>query len=278
MPVLVTSAQRALPRRIARRLLDEGGEVRAYAHGDASSLRAAGAMVASGEVDDEGRLEAAMEQVHTVIHVGGGLLSTDLDALERDADVVATAAANAGVARVILLSLPGADSHAEEPLRRAKGRVEQRFEQAEPPSVVLRVSWLDTDTVTDALLASGLANELGHVEIAPVRVEDLVELVVAFDRARSSAAEGHLVVAADGPQRRTVAAHLRRREGERASLVGRRLPSQGVMDRLRRAVTDGPWWTTDPVVVDGWAFADLEPRPCGLDEPAGLPDATTPHG
>ena len=278
MPVLVTSAQRPLPRRIARRLLDEGGEVRAYAHGDVTSLRAAGAMVASGEVDDEGRLEAAMEQVHTVIHVGGGLLTTDLDDLERDADVVATAATNAGVRRVILLSLPGADPDADEPLRRAKGRVEQRFEQAEPPSVVLRVSWLDTQAVTDALLASGLVGDLGHVEIAPVRVDDLVELVVAFDRARSSADEGHLVIAADGPERRTLAEHLRRREGDRASLVGRRLPDQDVVDRLRRAVAEGPWWTADPVVVDGWTFADLEPRTCVLDEPASLVDPSTPRG
>jgi uncharacterized protein YbjT (DUF2867 family) len=278
MPFLVTSAQRPLPRRIVRRLLDEGGEVRAYAHGDATSLRAAGAMVATGEVDDEGRLEAAMEQVHTVIHVGGGLLTTNLDDLERDADVVATAATNAGVRRVILLSLPGADAHAEEPLRRAKGRVEQRFAQAEPPSVVLRVSWLDTQAVTDALLASGLAGELGPVEIAPVRVDDLVELVAAFDRARSSATEGHLVVAADGPERRSLADHLRRREGERASLVGRRLPDRGVVDRLRGAVADGPWWTVDPAVVDGWAFADIVPRACEVDQQAGLPGPSTPRG
>jgi hypothetical protein len=71
MPVLVTSAQHPLARRIALRLLEEGGEVRAYAHGAVADLRAAGAIVASGEVDDEGRLEAAMVQVHTVVHVGG---------------------------------------------------------------------------------------------------------------------------------------------------------------------------------------------------------------
>lgn len=269
MPVLVTSAQRSLPRRIARRLLDEGGEVRAYAHGDASSLRAAGAMVATGEVDDEGHLEAALEQAHTVVHVGGGLLSSDLDALERDAEVVATAATNAGVRRVILLSLPGADPAADEPLRRAKGRVERRFAQADPPSVVLRASWVDTDASADALLTSGLATELGDVEIAPVRVEDLVELVVAFDRARSSASEGHLVVAADGPERRTLAEHLARREGGGTSLVGRRLPDPAVVERLRQALTGGPWWTADPVVVDGWEFAGIDPGTCGQRTPSG---------
>lgn len=279
MPVLVTSAQRSLPRRIARRLLDEGGEVRAYADGDASSLRAAGAMVASGEVDDEGRLEAAMEQAHTVVHVGGGLLSPDRDALERDAEVVATAAANAGVRRVIVLSLPGADPDAAEPLRRVKGRVEQRFARAAVPSIVLRTSWVDTAASADAMLTSGLATELSDVEIAPVRVEDLVELVVAFDRARSSAAEGHLVVAADGPERITLGEHLRRREQGRPSLVGRRLPDPTVVSGLRAAVAGGPWWSADPVVVDGWSFTGLTPRTCGDTGPTGdgaagtIPDA-----
>lgn len=265
MPVLVTSAQRSLPRRIARRLLDEGGEVRAYAHGEVTSLRAAGAMVASGEVDDEGRLEAAMEQVHTVVHVGGGLLSRDLDALERDADVVATAAANAGARRVIVLSLPGADPDADEPLRRAKGRIEARFAEAAPPSVALRVSWVDTAAATDAVLAGGLLAEAEDVEVAPVRVEDLLELVVAFDRARSRAAEGHLVVAADGPDRLTLADHLRRRDPDHRRLTGRRLPDPDTLALLRSALA-GPWTTHDPVLVDGWAFADVDPRPC-VDPP-----------
>jgi uncharacterized protein YbjT (DUF2867 family) len=265
MPVLVTSAQRSLPRRLARRLLDEGGEVRAYAHGDATSLRAAGAMVATGEVDDEGRLEAAMEQVHTVVHVGGGLLSADLDALVRDAEVVATAAANAGVRRLIALSMPGADPDAADPLRRAKGRVEECFAQAAPPSIVLRPSWVDTDAAADAVLAGGLLADAEEVEVAPVRTDDLLELVVGFDRARSSATAGHLVVAANGPERHRLADHLRRRDPAHRSLVGRRLPDPAVLATLRTALA-GPWTTTEATVVDGWAFADVVPRPCDEQE------------
>lgn len=272
MPVLVTSAQRPLARRIAHRLLDEGGEVRAYGHGDTSLLRAAGAIVASGEVDDEGRLEAAMAQVHTVVHVGGGLFSPEAEALEVDADVVATAAENAEVRRVVLLSLPGADPEAEEPLRRAKGRVEQRFARAGPPSIAVRVSWVDTAAAADALRTTGLAGELGAVPVAPVRVGDLVELVVGLDRARSSAQEGHLVLAADGPERRTLAEHLERREGSAGGgLVGRRLLGEDDVPLLRAAVAAGPWWTEDPVVLDGWPLTGVTPRapgPAG-EEPGG---------
>ncbi|MEX2504715.1 MAG: hypothetical protein WD378_07685, partial [Egicoccus sp.] len=66
MPVLVTAAHRPLAKQIALRLLQEGGEVRAYGSGDTSQLRSAGAFVATGTADDEGRLESAMAEVHTV--------------------------------------------------------------------------------------------------------------------------------------------------------------------------------------------------------------------
>jgi hypothetical protein len=53
MPVLVTDAHRPLAQHLVVRLLDEGGEVRAYTSGDASQLRVAGACVAHGTVDDD---------------------------------------------------------------------------------------------------------------------------------------------------------------------------------------------------------------------------------
>ncbi len=275
MPALVTAAHQRLSRRIARRLLDEGGEVRAYADGDVSLLRAAGAIVATGEVDDEGRLEAAMAQVHTVVHVGGGLLHRDAEAIDREAAVVARAAENAGVRRLVALSLPGADPDAADPLRRAKGRAERHLAAAEVPTVVLRLSWVDTDALLDAMLTSGLGREFGETEIAPVRVEDVVELVVEFDRARSSAASGHLVVAADGPERLRLAEWLERRTGRASGhagagsadtgtgLVGRRLVDEASAPLLRSAVGSGPWTTSDPVAVDGWSFTGIEPRPVG---------------
>jgi uncharacterized protein YbjT (DUF2867 family) len=263
MPVLVTAAHRPLARRIALRLLEEGGEVRAYARGDVSHLRAGGAIVASGEVDDEGRLEAAMAEVHTVVHVGGGLLTSAPRQLELEAATVAVAASNAGVQRLIGLSLPGAASDAPDPLRRSKAAEEARLADAEPPSVVLRASLVDTPALRDALATAGLGPELLRtVEVAPVRVDDLVELVVAFDRARSRSRHGHLVVSADGPTRMSLQAYLDRvgvaRPG-RGGLVGRRLTDDIRAPLLRGALAAGPWITEDAVVVDGWEFAGLHP-------------------
>ncbi len=262
MPVLLTSAHRPLARRLALRLLDEGGEVRAYGHGDTSALRAAGAFVASGTPDDEGRLDAACTDVHTVVHVGGGFLDPDPERMIQDVEVLLRAVRGAGVRRVIALSVPGAEHQAADPLRRAKAAVEERLAEAEVPTIVIRSSLVVTPATIDALATIGLGPEERAVELAPVRITDLLELVVAFDRARSRATAGHLVVAADGPERLTVEQLLVRR-GVSApgsgGLVGRTLPPAWLEEQLP-AVLRGPWWTEEPTVLDGWTFGGLTPQ------------------
>jgi uncharacterized protein YbjT (DUF2867 family) len=264
VPVLVTAAQQPLARRIATRLLEEGGEVRTFGIGDTASLRAAGAFVATGTPDDEGRLEAALAEVHTLVHVGGGLLSPDPDRIVAAAQVAARAATNAGIRRIIALSLPGADPDATEPLRRAKAAAEALFAAVPCPSVIVRCSLVDTPAARDALATAGLGPEALAVELAPVRMVDLIELVVAFDRARSSLAAGHLVVAADGPERMSVAGYLDRVGAVGpGSRVGRRLVPAGADAQLPATLIDGPWWSEDPTLVDGWAFAGFAPEPPG---------------
>lgn len=277
VPVLVTAAHQPLARRLAARLLEEGGEVRATADGDVSALRAAGAFIATATADDEGRLEAALADVHTVVHVGGGLATRDPQRIVADAEVVARAAAGAGVRRLIALSLPGASPQAADEVRRAKAAAEQRLSELACPTIVLRVGLLDTPWLRDTLITAGLPPELLTTPIRPVRVQDLLELVVAFDRARATSREGHLVVAADGPHTTSVAGYLDRvvaggvgggADGVgagntgRISRVGRRLADAEVVARLA-AVLAGPWQQDAPELVDGWAFAGLDPAPPG---------------
>ena len=243
------------------------------ADGDVSALRAAGAFVASATADDEGRLEAALADVHTVVHVGGGVATRDPQRIVADAEVVARAAEGAGVRRLITLSLPGASPQASDPLRRAKAAAEERLSTLPCPTIALRVGLLDTPWLRDTLITGGLPPELLATQIRPVRVIDLLELVVAFDRARASSREGHLVVAADGPRTTSVAGYLDRvvaggaagsaggpaaPQPGRISRVGRRLADAEVVDRLS-AVLAGPWEQDAPELVDGWHFAGLEP-------------------
>lgn len=272
MPVLVTAAEQPLARQIATRLLQEGGEVRAYADGDTSALRAAGAFIASGTPDDEGRLEAAAAEVHTIVHVGGGLLTSDPSAIVRDAGVLLRAAGNAGVRRIIGLSLPGASPQANDPIRQAKGEFEGRFEQAPVPTIVLRSSLVATPRIRDVLATAGIGAAGRQVPVAPIQPADLVEAVVAFDRARSSATTGHLVVALDGPERLTVGAWLTRSgvaAPGRGGMVGRQLADIARTAHLQDAL-DGPWWTEDPTVLDGWGFTGITPAPpVGSPPPSG---------
>jgi uncharacterized protein YbjT (DUF2867 family) len=262
MPVLVTAAHRAVPRRLATELLAEGGEVRVVADGDVAALRAAGAFVATATADDEGRIEAALAQVHTLVHDASDPLA-DADELRRDADVVARAATGAQVRRVVLLSLPGAAADAADPLRRAAAAAEAAIAAVPCPTVVLRVGPIDTPAFRDACNLGG--RPLEGIEVAPVRLDDVAALVVAFDRARSSAPDGHLLVSAPGPIVLTVRGYLDRvgvaRPGA-GGLVGRRLPDGRTGGSLRDVLA-GPWRDREPAVVDGWAFAGIEPRPPG---------------
>lgn len=255
MPVLVTAAHQPLARRIAARLLEEGGEVRAYGSGDTAALRAAGAFVASGDGDDEGRLEAALADVHTLIHVGGGVL-TSPDRIVAHAEVAARAAANAGVRRVITLSLPGAGAAARDEIRRAKGRAEEVLTAVPAPTVVIRTGLLDTPVLRDALTTVGLDDEVLAGDVAPVRVEDVIEVVAAFDRARSRSSHGQLVVATPGPRWMTLADYVGR-VGVHGR-IGRRLPDPATSRRLADALA-GPWRDDYPGIVDAWQFTGTVP-------------------
>lgn len=261
MPVLVTAAHQPFSRRLAARILEEGGEVRVTAAGDVASLRAAGAFVATATSDDEGRLEAALADVHTLVHVGGGLATRDSGRIVADAEVAARAARGAGVRRIIALSVAGATPDASDPFRRAKAAMEAAFADLPCPTIVLRLGLVDTPALRDALVTAGLDPAHLDVVVRPVRVADVLELVVAFDRARARSTQGHLVVAADGPQAMSVAGYLDRVTGSQAGrgrLLGRRLPDAATIDRLVATLV-GRWEQTEPHLLDGWGFAQLEP-------------------
>jgi uncharacterized protein YbjT (DUF2867 family) len=264
VPALVTGAHRPLARRIASALLAAGGEVRVHGRGDVSLLRAAGAIAAPGDGDDEGHLEASLEQVHTAVHVGRGVLAPAPEVLVAEALTLARAAAGAGVKRVIALSVPGAAPDASDPLRAAMGEVERILAAGPVPSVVVRTSLVDTPAMRDGLATAGVSDEARATRVDPVRPDDVVDLVAAFDDLRSSAPRGHVTFTADGPTPLTVAGYLDRVGVARVgtgSLVGRRVldPSRVPMLLPSLAI---PWIATDDGhagLPDAWSFTGLTP-------------------
>ncbi len=108
MPVLVAPADTPLGVALVRALRADGAEVRAWAtgDGDVGALRAAGAFVAVGDLDDEGRLDAAMTDAHTVVGLHAHPLVRDADRLDADLRALLTAAEKAGVARLAQRAAP----------------------------------------------------------------------------------------------------------------------------------------------------------------------------
>jgi uncharacterized protein YbjT (DUF2867 family) len=265
MPVLITGAHRPLARRVATALLEEGGEVRVHSSGDVASLRAGGAIVAAGDGDDEGHLEAALAQVHTAVHVGRGVLAPSPDVLVAEARTLATAATGAGVRRIVALSVAGAAVDAPDPLRAAYGEVEAILAAAPVPTVVIRASLVDTPAIRDALATAGLSTDERDRPVAPVRPADVVELVVAYDRLRSSAASGHAAFAADGPATLSLREYLERvgiRRPGSGSLVGRRALDPDRVPMLLPSLA-GPWVNGPGDLPDAWRFAAVTPSVTG---------------
>ena len=254
MPVLVHAAHRPLGRALARRLREEGGQVRATASSAVGLLRAEGVHTAACDPDDEGVLEAALTQVHTLVVMLGGLGRDDVTSVRAEGLAAARAAAGADIERAVLVTVTGSHVDAPDALRRAHGEVAAAFADLPFPSVELRTGLIDTPALRDLLVTAGLPEDVRAREVAPVHPASLIELIVAVDAARSSASDGHLVLAADGAHRRPLVDLLAAPEASQGSrLTGRRVPSPAAREALL-AQLDGPWWTDDPDVPDGWGL------------------------
>jgi uncharacterized protein YbjT (DUF2867 family) len=207
MPVLVTGAERATGMAALRALLRAGGEVRAYLDplrapdGTVDRLRALGVKTARGTLDDEGFLETALEQVHTVVHAAADVLVPP-EAVLDDAASVLSAAVSAGVRRAVVLSHLGVDRAAGNAWLEALAEVEDLCVDSPVDTVVLRraLTYGIDDELTAALVRSGAAGATPDATHAPLYLTDLAAAVVAADdRDRADGALPHLVVPLGGP-------------------------------------------------------------------------------
>lgn len=262
MPVLVAPADTSLGALSVARILREGGEVRAYCAGgtrataDRGRLRAAGAILADGDLDDEGRLEAAMAQVHTVVHLGPDLFSPAAGVVRQAAQTVVRAATNAGVQRLIVTSVVGAGARKDDELRATAAEVERSAAAAPVPSVIVRLGLVDEPQVAGLLanLPSRQRVELQDVPVRPLAPMDVAELVAAFDAARSTADTGHVVFAAHGRQRRLLSELFDRAGGSARPYVAPDVAP------LAMSALAGPWIEPDPEVFDAFRFTGLTPQ------------------
>lgn len=257
MPVLVAPADTPLGVALVRSLRALGAEVRAYATGagDVGALRAAGAFVAVGDLDDEGRLDAAMTDAHTVIALHADPLASDAETLDDRLRVFLTAAHKAAVARLVVRSVPRA-SGAADPLRRVCAAIEHALEALPLPTVAVRTSLVDTPALRDAVVSLGTRRIDTDVEVATLHVDDVVDALVALDEARSTMAAGHVVFHLQG-RPRSLGSYL---DHCGAGLVGRVYTPTTKVPLLAAALRT-PWSEpADSATADLMAFAKLTPR------------------
>lgn len=204
VPVLVTGAETSEGRASARRLLRAGGEVRVFvdyrAEEAAETLRAAGCKVARGALDDEGHLETALEQVHSVVHLGGGPMA-DPDDVVDDAATVLSAAIGAGCRRFIWASHLGAERPQGNAYLEACAETEALLADAPLEAVVIRraLTYGPGDPLTAALAAGAAPPPGAEATHSPLYVDDLALTIAEADRVRHGVGELFVAVTLTGP-------------------------------------------------------------------------------
>jgi uncharacterized protein YbjT (DUF2867 family) len=194
---MITGAEGSLGRAVATALLDRNPEVRAAVAStdEAESLRALGAKVTLGRLDEAPALAAVLKGVHTVVHLAGGVGAVDEEGLfaanHRSTMVALGAARSAGVTRFVLLSYPGASPDASHPYLRAKGIAEEAVLHSGLEHAILRCAhmigagefWF-TCAVEAASSSPPFVVEPGTRSLAPVGVDDVAEVVASIDDRR----------------------------------------------------------------------------------------------
>jgi uncharacterized protein YbjT (DUF2867 family) len=176
-------------RALVAQLLSEGAQVRAYVRRDDAALRAAGAHVAIGAMDDVPRLESALTRAHTIVHLIGGVWpepGMSYDLLNRDSTEAAVIAAHAaGVKRFIFLSFVGADPSSGNEFLAAKGRAEHHITASPMEHAIFRVPPI-AEGLGETLKRLGRGRGAGvpgkgNQRANPIPLADVVAAIAAAD-------------------------------------------------------------------------------------------------
>lgn len=252
MPILLVGAETAAGRAAATALLHTGGQVRLYLDAercgddDAVAWRARGAKVALGTPDDEGHLEAALEQVHTVVHLAIDPLADPGPQLEALA-TVASAAIGAGCRRLVWVTELAASEPGNNPYLQMLAEAGALVAGLPMETITFRCAlrYGPDDRLTRALAAARPGLGARH---APLLVDDLASAVVAADAARETTQDLDVEVELVGPTelsladfaaRLAAALGAARRAAVLGAPPGANLP-EAVLDWLSRDATGGP--------------------------------------
>jgi len=217
---MVTGASGFIGRALVQRLVATDDQIRCAVRSSerAEELRALGAKVTVGRLDDADLLAEVLRGIATIVHLVGGPNQPSDDELfstnHRSTLVALDAARAAGVRRFLFVSTPGASPDSKIPFLRAKGFAEEAVAAAGLDHLILRCThvyglgglWF-TAAVQGATASPpvvvGDGSQALAPALAPVFADDVVEVLAAAD-ARAEpllgtyGLEGPDVISADG--------------------------------------------------------------------------------
>jgi NADH dehydrogenase len=226
MPVVVIGASGFVGRHAVAAFAGISPEVRAYVRRReaAEELRALGAKVAVGSLEDVDTLATVMDGAHTVCHLVRSRSAPSEEALEASILTplrpVLKAAVAAGVKRVLYLSHPHASPASANAVLRLTGLAEEAIRSSGLEHAIVRSTWIygpGSPWLDDILRRSrrralGVAGT-GRQLWAPVYVEDVTAVLVGADD-RGPLRSG--VLGLEGPDRVTADEFYRMVAGRRA--------------------------------------------------------------
>lgn len=174
MKIAVTGATGHLGGAVARRLAEQGADLRVVVRDAARAPRLDGAEVAVADYGDEPAIRAAFDGVDVLYLVSA---SESADRLGRHRTAVAAAAA-AGVRRVVYTSFLGAAADSTFTLARDHHHTERALEEAGLPFVALRNS-LYADVLPYFAADGVIAGPAGDGRLAPIARADIVDVSLA---------------------------------------------------------------------------------------------------
>lgn len=199
MNILVTGSTGTIGSLVVRGLAAQGANVHALTRDPGKASFPDGITAVKGDMSDIPSMRAALKQVDTLF-----LLNAVVPGEVTQAISTLSLAREAGIKRIVYLSVLNSDRYTDVPHFTGKYTVERMIEQFDLPATVLRPSYFMQN---DAMLRGSLLEHgrysmpVGDVGVSMVDVRDIAEIAVSalLRRARASAPLPREVIEIVGP-------------------------------------------------------------------------------
>ena len=189
MTILVTGATGQVGRQVVEQLTRRGAQVRALVRDPAKANLPAGVDIVQGDLLDVDSVRAALSGVSTLFLLNAVVADEFTQAL-----ITLNLAREAGIERIVYLSVIHSDVYVNVPHFAGKFGVERMIEQMGLPATILRPAYfIDNDlTVKDVVRGHGVyPMPVGNKGLAMVATRDIAE-VAAIELLRREQASGPL--------------------------------------------------------------------------------------